>query len=122
MPVVADYKVISDAKVKLKFTGSNAKKFNFSLPGLDKSSSAVLSFVCIATGNTGDLGNLAFEMALNGQDVVAYGFRSFEVSTLHEVVRGSLLQASTNELFVKVISGDGPLEIGDVVLWYKRTI
>jgi hypothetical protein len=41
--------------------------------------------------------------------------------SLHEVI-GSGLSASGNELLVKTMSGDGDLDIGDVVLWYKRTM
>jgi hypothetical protein len=121
VPLVADFKVISDAKVTLKWNSPNsAKVFKFSLPGLS-AFPAVLSFVCIARGNTGDLGNLAFEMFLNGKSALSYGFPSFEVMSLHEVI-GSGLSASSNELFIKTLSGDGELDIGDLVLWYKRNV
>jgi hypothetical protein len=80
LPLVADFIVISDAKVTLKWNSPNsAKTFKFSLPGFSGASPAVLSFVCIARGNTGDLGNLAFEMFLNGKSVLVYGFSGFEV-------------------------------------------
>jgi hypothetical protein len=122
VPVVADFKVISDAKVTLKWNSPNSSAvFKFSLPGLSGVSPAVLSFLCIAKGNTGNLGSLAFEMFLNGKSVLAYGFSGFETMTLHEVI-GSGLFSSSNELFIKTLSGDGELAISDLVLWYKRTI
>jgi hypothetical protein len=122
MPVVADFKVISDGKVTLKWNSPNsAKTFNFSLPGL-AGSQAVLSFVCIAHGNTGNLGNVAFEMFLNGTSQLSYGFAGFEILTLQEVISGSGLSSSSNELFIKMLSGDGQLDVSDVVLWYKRTV
>jgi hypothetical protein len=121
MPVTADFKVISDAKASLTLLGQNsAKVFEFTLPGLANAHPAVLSFVCIAHGNTGNMGNLAFEMILNGKSILSYGFPGFEVMTLHEVVSGTSLMANSNELFIKMLAGDGVLEIGDLVLWYKR--
>ena len=73
-------------------------------------------FVCFATGNTGAMGNIAFEMHVNGSNQLTYGFGGFEVMTLHEVIPASALNQSPNQLFVKVLAGDGQLQIGDVVL------
>ncbi len=121
MPVVADYKVIDDGKSTLKCP-HGTKSYEFSLPGLVKSSPGILMFVCIATGNTGAMGNIAFEMHVNGTNQLTYGFGAFETMTLHEVIPASSLNLSPNQLFVKVLAGDGQLQIGDVVLWYHRNI
>lgn len=103
MPVVADFKIINDSKITLKWKSPNASKiFKFSLPRFLESSPAVLAFVCIANGNTGALGNLAFEISLNGRKEIAYGFSGFEVMSLHEAISGSSLSASSNELFINM--------------------
>jgi hypothetical protein len=123
MPVVGDFKIINDGKITLKWNSPNsAEIFKFSLPGLLKGSPAVLAFVCIAKGNTGALGNLAFEMSLNGSEELGYGFSAFEIMSLHEAISGSALNATSNQLSIKMLSGDGQLEIGDLILWYKKTV
>ena len=64
----------------------------------------------------------AFEMHVNGSNELSYGFAGCETMTLHEVIPASSLNQNPNQLSVKVLAGDGQLQIGDVVLWYHRNI
>jgi hypothetical protein len=55
-------------------------------------------------------------------EVATYITSSGVARTFQEVIGPDTLTAAGNKLLVKVLSGDGTLQISDIVLWYLKEV
>lgn len=133
MTVLADYFVLSDVKFSLATT--TPVPFTFTLPanfidtfptpgpGDPPRHQPVLSFVL----DTGNSTNLVFNITTtpNGGSTTTQFTATYNANvyhTVHEAINLNGLEAGVNEIAFARVSGTGTLEIGDVVLWYKRNL
>ncbi len=133
--VVADYKVISD-EVGWVQLGKD-KIYTFNLSDRDKSrmsyvrDKSILQFCvegrvpCFPKDSNGGL-----SIFFNGQDILArvksrYAKKimlpegTFMRTSLHEMFPASLLRAGENEIKFSYGSGEGGVQVSDIVVWFQ---
>ncbi len=118
----ASFDVISDNPVSLKIGGDIDHTFPIELgSGPDVGVQSVLSYKIGAIAPN----DLKFRLNIrNGggvtTEIAAPKLGSNVTRVFQEVVNKNVLTQSGNKLDVKVLSGQGTLEISDIVLWYFK--
>lgn len=123
MARAADYDIVSDGKVELKIGGDIDHDFPIGMSSPNVGQRSILSFMVDTVG--GD--DLKFRLnVINGSnvntEVGTYTTSSAVARTFQEVMNANTLTANGNTLRVKVLSGDGTLQISDIVLWYLKEV
>jgi hypothetical protein len=123
MPRAADYDIISDDKVSLRIGGDIDREFPIGMDAPNVGSRSILSYMVDTVGAD----DLKFRVNLiNGSNVTTevgtYTTSSGVARTFQEVINANVLTASGNKLIVRVLSGDGTLQISDIVLWYLKNV
>ena len=116
MANVANYTVIDESPPTLpKDSGAIDHRIEFDAPGVSPGGRSILLLRVKPNGDA----NL--EAAVNGTNVVDVELGDDVERTLHEVIPANLLQASGNELQLRV-KGAGEVTMSDVALLFKTTI
>jgi hypothetical protein len=114
MTNVADYTIIQESALKLpKTSGDIDQEIEFDAPGVDDGEPAIF-MLRVAPDGTG--ANL--EAAINGNEVVDVQLDDDVKRTFHVVVPAEVLQASGNELTLRV-KGAGAVTMQHMALLYK---
>ena len=123
---VADYRVIRDAPVSLSHSGNAQQSFQFSIPADMPQNSA--GCVWWVDRQPGAGNHVDYVVTLNGEDIRPAPPPFYRVTdpffyTRHETFSAARLKAgATNTLEIRVVGGNGTVEISDIILAYKRRI
>ena len=114
MPTVSDYVVVTDGTTTLE-TGSDIDQtFTFSVPSnVNRNQSAVATWRLEAEGPPR---NLAWNLSVNGTQLVGFTHSSDRFSALQEVFSGSVLRTGSNQATVTITGGTGRIEFSDFVI------
>ena len=120
MANASDYVVVQDSTTTLQIGGDIDETFPFTIPSnIDRNERAVVTWRFEAEGGPT---NLAWNMALNGNNVVSFTHSSDRFAALQEVISGSSLNAGANDLTLQVTGGTGRIDVSDVVVHYRVNV
>lgn len=120
MPTVSDYVVVADSTSTLEIGGDIDASYTFSVPSnIDTTKSAIATWRLEAE-NSPD--NLAWNLAVNGTQVVSFTHGADRFAGLQEVFSGSVLQSGSNSATVTVTGGDGRIRFSDFVVHFQVTV
>ena len=132
MPLIADYKVISDPGFKLQLSGDTFHDFEFTLDNsADLSIPAILTFVVTVTPNAMiSVLEVKINPAPDGSSPESYNYSSIHGGPtsymLQEVIDKNLKKGSglngLNKARFRILPGMGALKITDVVLHFHRNV
>jgi hypothetical protein len=126
MTTIANYFMVRDSFFTLR--EDEDMRFpetgGFSLPpgtALGRNDRAILAFVADPSSGAEDL---AYEVQVNGVDITSGQFTGGVKRGLWEPFPANILLAGddTNSVQFRVLSGDGRVRIGKVVLWFQQEI
>lgn len=117
MATVSDYAVVSDGTTTLQIGGDVDQTFTFSVPAnVNLGQRAVATWRLEAEGPPQ---NLAWNLRINGTEVVGFTHGQDRFAALQEVFQGSILRAGSNDATVTVTAGTGRIEISDIVIHFQ---
>lgn len=120
MPTIADFTVIRDTSFEIRTGGDIDHSSTFSISsGLSVPSRAVLMYSADPESNAR---SLKVRIQINGTKVHDLAFTGGTIRTMHEVLSGNTLRVGSNTIDFKIISGTGDIHIGDVVVFWQRTV
>ncbi|HST81650.1 MAG TPA: hypothetical protein VLL08_07945 [Kineosporiaceae bacterium] len=117
MATVGDYVVVSDGTTTLEIGRDIDQTFTFSVPSnVNLGQSAVATWRLEAEGPPR---NLAWNLSINGTELVGFTHGSDRFTGLQEVFQGSVLQAGSNDATVAVTAGTGRIKFSDLVIHFQ---
>ncbi len=118
MPIIADYKVISDGITSLAIGSDIDRDFIFSLPSSGFRNQDGILFFVVSNNSTSAL---RLRVEFNDQiKLRATLTPNDHYVSLHEVIDG--LKVQNNKLTFTLESGEGTLRVSDIVLYFQRNV
>ncbi|MEM9163017.1 MAG: hypothetical protein AAGC54_08105 [Cyanobacteria bacterium P01_F01_bin.4] len=124
MAIVADYKHISDKSIDLKvasseIAGTMIHTFEFHLAEDPVSGEGAL----IAWNMRRELADsVNYKVEVNGSYAARYTANETDWHAVHENIPSNSIHTGENTVTFEVTSGAGIVSIGDVTLWYRKSI
>ena len=118
---LADYIVVQDSSFSLR--PGEEKTFEFHIPS-DRVNSGtskrpIVSFFADPSSNAK---NLKCEYEINDQEVGHFRYSGGTARGHSEVIRHNDLDTGKNTIQFRVESGEGSVNISDIVIWHQRNI
>lgn len=124
MAIVADYKHISDRSIDLKVASSEIAgrmihTFEFNLAEDPVSGEGAL----IAWNMRRELqDSVNYKVEVNGSYAARYTANETDWHAVHENIPSNSIHQGENTVTFEVTSGAGIVSIGDVTLWYRKSV
>jgi hypothetical protein len=117
MPTVSDYAVVTDGTTTLQTGADIDASFPFSVPSnVNRGQRAVATWRLEVEGPPQ---SLAWNLSINGTQLVGFTHSSDRFAGLQEVFQGSILQAGNNDATVEITGGSGRIEFSDLVVHFQ---
>jgi hypothetical protein len=120
MPNVADYVILNDNPKTLQIGGDIDETYTFSLPSNLINSAGATNRAFITVQLEVEVPNaLKWKMEINGTEILNLTHNLDRFGTLQEVFGAQFLKTGSNSAKVQVVSGQGRLELADIVLHFQ---
>lgn len=117
MATVSDYVAVADSTTTLEIGADIDETYTFSIPSnLNTGQRAVATWRLEAEGPPR---SLAWNLDINGTQVVSFTHGTDRFAALQEIFQGSVLQAGTNNATVTVTGGTGRIRFSDFVIHFQ---
>ena len=117
MPTVSDYAVVADGTTTLQTGADIDQTYTFSVPSnVNRGQRAVATWRLEVEGPPR---SLAWNLSINGTQLVGFTHSSDRFAALQEVFEGSTLQAGNNNATVAITGGTGRIEFSDFVVHFQ---
>jgi hypothetical protein len=116
---VSDYVVVADGTTTLQTGGNIEQRYTFEVPStLRPAENAIATWRLEAEDPQG----LAWNLKINGTQVVAFTHNSDRFAALQEVIGASILKVGTNNATVQVTGGNGRIDFSDFVIHFRARV